>query len=601
VSIGYEWGNLAKRLWTGWFVVTDETGKYLCDRWGNRYGAQPTKERDDPMPTPSVFIRARRLNTKPISDVLKATPVPDNWAPATLQDYWLADPATGALRKENDLQKSGELVSPPNYATGAKVYHLVHLPVRYKEGGYASDKEGKADLLAELVAQRLACAHIYRHTWRDGDCDRRAQLCGAILLEAPRPPLEDVPISATFEDAVFDKSAVFSAPVASIARFQSLVDRTRLPSPPGFEQRTSFRNAMFRTEAKFVGVHFLGSVDFTGAHFKEHVSFASAKFDRGEVKFVDCKVPLGGDFGASFGEMPDFAGAELHPSTTFRHAAFWGLGKSAWAIQGAFISALGFSLLFLLWALNTDGFWSGVLWFLCVMTAMLLITVAIAETDGVTASREADAARVLVKIAENNRNHLDQARFFRHMLKAERLAGARTVRQAPAKAVERTIGIFYELVSDYGLSIARPLIALGVMTLTFAVLWWSWEGGGLSRDTRGAFWSAHGIGIEQQRVDPAYVDAFAFSMSRILPIGPWGEIVSDDGVCSFRERLLAMSDQVAIGGDVPCAPTGIDSAAAPKLGSHRLAVQSAATAQSIIAAILIFLFARGVRRRYHIS
>ena len=168
------------------------------------------------------------------------------------------------------------------------------------------------------------------------------------------------------------------------------------------------------------------------------------------------------------------------------------------------------------------------------------------------------AFRTLKQAMEDNRARLAEGRFFRLELLARR--GRTNRKEVPLW--ESAFSRAYGALADYGNSIVRPLAWLAGIFVAFAALYWVWQAGG-------ATWAPP---TQWLRPDPDFIQALRLSGSRMLPFGalggtePW----------PFRDSLLDG-------------------------GAQGVAVRFVATAQSLIATILTFLFALAVRRRFQIT
>jgi hypothetical protein len=177
-------------------------------------------------------------------------------------------------------------------------------------------------------------------------------------------------------------------------------------------------------------------------------------------------------------------------------------------------------------------------------------------------SRVEDAFRTLKQAMEDNRSRLSEGRFFRLELKARRLRDDEQVQWW-----ERVFSSLYGLLSDYGNSVIRPVGAFGVGLAGFTAFYWLWgfwlNGGVLTTPgyfTPGLLW-----------VDDTVWDALRYSGSRMFPFGA----LSDDD-WAWRDTLLGER-------------------------SLSLIVRAVATAQSFYAAVVSFLFALAIRRRFQIT
>jgi hypothetical protein len=368
-----------------------------------------------------------------------------------------------------------------------------------------------------------------------------------------------------------------------------------------FQDITLFVRATFQGAARFESATFQNTTGFTSATFQGEAGFADAQFKR-NAEFSRSKLTGSGSFAARFAAAPIFLAAEIAPPVSFEGFRITGLGA------GTFLLHLGSALLLLVLAatafasLQSQGWLSNLSLAAAIAVALVWFATMILSGRLMDSSSEATAARVLIKISEDNRNHLDYARFFRHQLKAQRLEAPSTFRafaERPlywllVKPIEKLLRLTYEVVADYGLSLIRPIVFLIASVFAFAALVWAWEGGGLGKP-KSPFWSAHAVYAPAAPVDSDFLGALSFSAARVFPFGPWGEVKAPDegkGQCSFAARHLAVDH---------CRPDGVDLPRPTALEGHRLAVRAVAVVQSILAALLIFLFALAVRRRFQIT
>ncbi|KPF77095.1 hypothetical protein IP88_06255 [alpha proteobacterium AAP81b] len=148
------------------------------------------------------------------------------------------------------------------------------------------------------------------------------------------------------------------------------------------------------------------------------------------------------------------------------------------------------------------------------------------------------------------RNELLEQRYYRFQLIARR-------HQAGTPRAERWLSAAYGTISDYGLSLSRPLLTLALTILYFA----------------GLFGIIHSATMGTTLNAGQSFDALAMSASRVFPFGAF-DMVSKDW----------------IGGVAPGGTGGI-----------ALLVRTIATLESLIALILVFLFGLAVRRRFQIG
>jgi hypothetical protein len=451
--------------------------------------------------------------------------------------------------------------------------------------GVANFKDAKFKHSPSFSSAKFAGGMQRGLHWISVDFDGAEFGFGADLTNATFGP------KAAFSGATFHPRCSFAG-----SRFQSGATFAKAK----FGEETSFLAASLGPDANFAEAQFFGIASFEKATFGDNTGFQKAKFEMltlrgaqfaGEANFRETRIRSNGVIEARFATMPDFAGARLHSSVSFDRAQYEYLGRRGFALSIRYLVGAA-CLMAIFLAANWFGA-SGSLYIWILFGALVALGCALCVGWGANEQRvhtEATRARTLVTIFEGNKNHIDQARAFRHALKAQRLrlisppASAqelpRFLAQLATRPWEKGVGLLYELTSDYGLSLLRPLLVAGALIAASAYLYWQWEG---------------------TRSDEYRSEAVAFSLSRTLPLGPWGEVVSDDDSCSFRERLLAGGSEKV--GDVaaPCRPASLRSASTAEVSRHRLSVQAAATAQSTISAVLLFLFGLAVRRRFQIN
>ncbi len=179
------------------------------------------------------------------------------------------------------------------------------------------------------------------------------------------------------------------------------------------------------------------------------------------------------------------------------------------------------------------------------------------------------AYRTLKLAMENIRDRDREQTFYRYELVCRR-------RQSTTFWGERLISQGYGLISNYGGSLFRPVVTLTLLTATFGLVYWGWASA-----FQGKPLALLGAGGLQNDV----WDALLFSANNVFrPFNAWS---ADSGEHSaWLTRFL--SAQTAN-------PDVVHGA------GWRLGIRLVATAQSLVAIVLAFLFALGVRRRFQIS
>ena len=171
-----------------------------------------------------------------------------------------------------------------------------------------------------------------------------------------------------------------------------------------------------------------------------------------------------------------------------------------------------------------------------------------------------DGFRSLKQIMEQRRDRSAESRFFKLELKARRKR-----RDKHVPWWETAVSWSFELMSDFGTSVFRPIVWLLASSVAFAIIY-QVIGGGVfeTNDT---------------------LDTLRFSFSRVFPFGPWAEVDKHSTI-----GLLLTPHDDAIGIGLHAHPPGTD-----------ILVSIFAVLQSFLSAILVFLSALAVRRRFQIN
>lgn len=573
----YSWDGLAAKRWTGWFLGLDGRCVDSNDR---------------------------------------------NAPSATLQDYWRSF--------ENDLIES---------PVSGKRFTRLHLPLRWEDGSSTGKIEWAGDALNSALVERLARAAKSRfegpyHGRVLSGADKRAQFQGIVFLDFHASVLraQNETISATFKHAAFTRDAHFSgatfandtrfnrAGFCGIARFQNVVfhghtafsravfgnvarfERARFDGPALFDATNFisdalFESAVFMQDARFPDATFCQEARFEYAGFGADVQISRAVFggrarfdgvgERLSIAASDHLAPRAqrafkrlwaeravclGSFlcnnrdileqstfaDAQFFGRAEFHGSALHQGVTFHGASF---EKALTPHQSHAAPKRALEELYM--AVSCARDLQGELplarstWMAQFTSARAALVEKFSKLDVWQQSYHHSvvegAFRTLKQAMEANRNRSEEARFFKLELKARRHR-----RDSAVPIWERLASDFYELTSDFGNSIFRPLlwIILGLIP-TFAVMY--------------AFAASLPAFFSEQE----FLQALQFSMSRVLPFGPWDGVNSSALVSSL------------IG---PSAPTEV-----------ALPVRILASLQSLVAIILVFLAGLAVRRRFQIS
>lgn len=343
----YSWEGLLKHQWQGWVIQAN--GVVAESKTGRVYGQALLKE----------------VN-------------PATGRDANLQDYWRANPNTGKLR--NDLQMQNELVVADGYPT----FHKIHLPLAYADGTLTAKTTWSHDFLDDLVRNRLNDSQGFPHYFHQRDetlpdigfssgfeTDTRSQYNGAVLNKLPFILYhEKVPISLScsfaafygnddFEDTFFRYGTVLGQLNCQNAAFSASnsFDRVKFSGDVNFEGTTfysdasfnntefssgaNFKGTVFLDNAWFLGVVFFKGANFDGAKFMGHTNFDAATFSsdnsfRSRVTFLSTSFSSFASFDstrfncdASFGSAI-FASLTRFDDATFSRSADFSSGTFYW-------------------------------------------------------------------------------------------------------------------------------------------------------------------------------------------------------------------------------------------------------------------------------
>lgn len=243
---------------------------------------------------------------------------------ATLQDYWRADPATGRLRSDPEMED--ELISH----VGQPLFHCMHLPFTYSDGEQTEKNAWDADDFDAIMQARLAIATEtnWEGSFEDGlvlGADGRAQFMGAVLIsglvlgDGSEAPLRVDCSHAAFVNAVSFEEASFSK--GAKFRNAAFLDSTNFGRAK-FHGDARFEEAYFSAEADFGGVTFSGSAHFGGATFSEMAFFKKARFE-GPTTLNHAIFREDASFDrAIFLEISNFNSVQFLGEVTFRNVTF---------------------------------------------------------------------------------------------------------------------------------------------------------------------------------------------------------------------------------------------------------------------------------------
>lgn len=425
--------------------------------------------------------------------------------------------------------------------------------------------------------------------------------------------------SATFYDVIINGDANFgSANFSGSARFDNAVIEGKADfSFAAFDGEAAFASAAFRNNARFAFAAFAGRAAFAAAHFHGIGDWGSAHF-RAEADFRDATFEKPAYFNsANFSGVLHMAGAIFRTPVSFREAKFGGRTDFGAAV---FEAAASFE--HIAWPTQA-GDWHGAFQqarfraapsFAGSRFKALAAFAGAALENGLAIDDEGEAAasRTFVQerraaIAAATRDAQDWAaeeidknggRMNRSLVAKKRFAaretrlkqlesGCRVLKQAMAQASnkplenllyrfellarraqrdtplwEKTLSHLYGLASNYGASMARPFLALGVLLVLFGAIYF-------------ALGALRGFGGEDFTRDAW--QAWDFSFANVFrPLASLSRDVFEQG--TLAHNLLTQ--------DAPGWSSG---------------VRALATLQSLLAIVLAFLFALSVRRRFQIN
>jgi len=212
-----------------------------------------------------------------------------------------------------------------------------------------------------------------------------------------------------------------------------------------------------------------------------------------------------------------------------------------------------------------------------------------------------DCFRTLKLAMENNRNRPEEARFFKLELKARAKRSVPRTETALVNSLnpfspapsethvprwERWMSYLYGAVGDYGNSVMRPVGYVFGLTVICSFAYGML--GSLPRTN------------PLQSHEPELIEAFSFSLGRVIPTGPWAK---EPTPCSPMGRLLNLpsteiKEKANPASNYLCQ---IDKRSPIDRAWTALGVNFLATLQSLIAIILVFLSALAARRRFQIN
>lgn len=426
---------------------------------------------------------------------------------------------------------------------------------------------------------------------RFSDCDLvaasafdRAHILGQCHFVRTKFRAKSSFIDCTFEGAVNLHRVKFDA-TAEFARstFFSGVNLTG----GTFGKMVSFAGCEFFSSVEARRTTFKNAADFTGAHFRERAMFYEASFRHG------------GEFSrVTFGGLPAFEQAAFHPNTSFDRARFRVVSRAifrSWFVASVLIcpliALLAWPTLFSLPLAQLSVAITSLAWLI-----WLAIGGSIVCRDRDLA-RFARAFRFLSTTCRGSNNRRDSFRLLRQELRATRLRGW-------TNPFERAASLLADLTTSYGSAFLRPMAALVIVVVGFAVAYWSWD--------RGAWPSPRELATEAHRLnplsglpsDPDVVAAAGFRVrNSVLPFSVWSlPHVAPGQSCLFETRILRQRVVVPStkkngrNKDVICGGAKEKTAE-----SDRLKIRLLATLQSLTSVYFLFMLGLAIRRKFQVE
>lgn len=262
--------------------------------------------------------------------------------------------------------------------------------------------------------------------------EKRANLRGVIFpayadfskLEFPEVDFDhsQFPAGSDFQYADFGKSASF--------HFVKFGGRTFFQSVD-FCSHVEFNSAEFNDDTFFSQVTFAGMASFESCQFARHVMFDGVVFKHSSI-FESAHFRRDADFSNSEFRVPmSLSGVTIDGDISFSHAQF---GKPVWGFGGHVYS-----------------------------------------------EEQAQAFRKIKKIMGEIQHVMEQGRFFaleqRAMLFTKPFASLRRPFKTVRSIFDKAISAGYWLISDYGFSSGRPIIAFAIVFMAWCLLVYPWLSG----------------------------------------------------------------------------------------------------------------------------
>jgi hypothetical protein len=512
-----------------------------------------------------------------------------------LEAFWRLDQNGAALR--TDIQMGSELVTDRN----GRVWHKAHVPLRWEDDTPAKCAWNAEELeeLRHLVKRQMSAFQASTaHLSNPQVCD----LSGVIApIEMPSEiniwMIDTYVIGTCTLKHVMPRSRVmrcfFQGQLTMIdsrfevdPAFEECVFSGRLcVLSSRFEGGCSFHSSVFGGESLIERSDFAKEVDFTSVEFRGSISFSSSKF-RDEVKFLGTKFRGNADFlHTDFYDRVSFSGAEYHGPVSFSGATFlrgvdftdilWVYDETAGPIYKRTFHNCAFEgpakFLQASWrhfsAFDGAIFRGGVhLDDLRERTARARFNEELSEACKQAETRDDDVSALMGGL-QILRRALEQASDKRGSYLLHEFELASRVHRSDSVRSEVFLSRIYRAFSNYGSSIARPLVWLIGLTCALGVFY----------AAVGAFsqgeWSLHRpFAVREIEAQP-FFSGLNHSLSRMFPLPVAGAEQS-----AFRQAIVGQEGTF-----------------------HHLAILFLGVVQSLLSATLSYLFAMAVRRRFQIG
>lgn len=522
-------------------------------------------------------------------------------APPNLQSYWRSPLERRQLRTDDEMRS--ELVEDPD----GRQWHIVHVPMHWKDGtpAKAAWTGEQLDHLKSVINARLNHA-LSNEFIQEPHLRSIALLKGVVLPTLDFPAgkanaifvqtyvgskfslqecfTESRFINCHFAQQVsllntaFHREAIFEnctfegricAQRVTCHEMASFCDSVffghNLFRECRFDGRTWFHHVQFEESVSFSGSHFSGEAQFNHASFRTGASFDGVLFD-GTSDFDACSFGEGLSFrNARFAKPAFFSNvtlpAEVKPRDDLLSAAdasFYNARFSDTAIfTGTILSPLAsFNGCLFDGGLHVDRAPEGVETnrFRSELQEALSAADKDAKLDALLGG-----AQTIRKSMERASDKKSEHLFYRFELMVRQ-------KQNKTPPAERALLWAYGYVSDYGSSVAKPLLNLILVLCSFGLVYALILG-----FSAGQFDMSKGIQLTETTVSPL-AHGFSYSAGRVFPFAPW-ELDK-----TVQRELIGSS--------------GTFSA---------ILVRALATVQSLMSVILFFLAALAVRRRFQIG